>query len=355
MPAYKYTLKSGKVMWMVSIRYKDWSGKSCREVKRGFKTQKEAKQYERSFLDTLTRSSDIQLSSLSVNYMDDMRHRLKPTTMVGKENIMNKWILPYMGNMKISDIDTLTIRNWQNRILEQGFSPTYQKSIHNQMSALMNYAVAHYGLPVNPCRLAGPIGSKKASEMSFWTQEEFEKFNSCVTKPGLHLAFEILFWTGIRLGELLAITPADIHEDKTLDINKTYAVVNGEELILTPKTSKSRRCISLPDFLYEDMLSYIGMMYEPVPEDRLFYFTKSAIEHEIKRAASMAGLEPIRVHDLRHSHASLLIHLGFSPSAVADRLGHESVRTTLDIYGHLYPSVRSEMANKLESLHKKQP
>ena len=115
----------------------------------------------------------------------------------------------------------------------------------------------------------------------------------------------MLFYTGMRSGELLALTPADILPTKRIDINKNFAKVKGEELFLEPKTPKARRCISIPDFLYDNIHEYISKLYGIGKGDRIFYFTKSALEKEIKRASDKAGLTPIRVHDLRHTHVTI--------------------------------------------------
>lgn len=353
MPAYKYTLKSGKTMWYANFYYTDWTGKNKHVCKRGFKTQREAKEYERSFLDCQQDNSGILFSSLVENYLADMSHRLKPTTMENKEAIIRGKLLPYFGNLKVCDIDTIKVRKWQNELLShrgangKPFSQTYLKTVSNQLSALMNYAVAHYRLAANPCHAAGSIGRGKADEMNIWTQGQYEQFSAAIQKPAMKLAFDILFYTGIRSGELLALTPADILPSKRISITKNYAKVKGQELFLEPKTPKAKRTIAIPDFLYGDICGYVSMLYGIQDSDRIFYFTKSALEKEIKSAAAKAGLPPIRVHDLRHSHASLLVEMGFSPLEISNRLGHESVKTTLDTYSHLYPDKDQQLADRL--------
>lgn len=340
-------------MWYANFYYTEWTGEKKHICKRGFKTQREAKDYERSFMDQQSNSSDILFSSLVANYLEDMEHRLKPTTMENKRFIIQGKLLPYFGKLKICDIDTIKVRKWQNELIsyrdEDGkpFSQTYLKTVNNQLSALMNYAVSHYKLSSNPCRAAGSMGKSKADEMNIWTQAEYEQFSKEISKSSMKLAFDILFYTGMRSGELLALTPADILSNKRIDINKNYAKIKGEELFLEPKTPKSKRCISIPDFLYDDIQDYISKLYGIGRGDRIFYFQKTALEKEMKRVAERAGLKPIRVHDLRHSHASMLIELGFTPLEIADRLGHESVKTTLDTYSHLYPDKDQKLADRL--------
>lgn len=359
MPVYKYTLKNGKTLWYVNFYYTDWTGEKKHICKRGFKTQREAKDYEWSFMNQQSNTSDILFSSLVTNYLEDMKHRLKPTTMENKRFIIEKMLLPYFGKQKICDIDTIKIRKWQNELIsyrdEKGnpFSQTYLKTVNNQLSALMNYAVSHYHLASNPCKSAGSMGKSKADEMNIWTQTEYEQFSNAINKSSMKLAFDILFYTGMRSGELLALTPSDILSTKKIDINKNYDKIKGQELFLKPKTSKSKRCISIPDFLYEDIQNYISKLYGIGKGDRIFYFQKTALEKEIKRISKKIGLKLIRVHDLRHSHASMLIELGFTPLEIANRLGHESVKTTLDTYSHLYPDKDQKLADRLNQFRNK--
>ena len=358
MPAYKYTLKNGKTLWYAAFNYTDWKGEYKHTCKRGFKTQREAKEYERAFLDKQSTTSDILFSSLVENYLEDMSHRLKPTTIKNKKDIINGKILPYFSRLKICDIDTIRIRKWQNELIsyrnEKGvpYSQTYLKTCNNQLSAILNYAVAHYGLGSNPCRLAGSMGKSKAQEMNFWTLDQYELFSRNIKKSALKLAFDILFYTGMRSGELLALTPADILPNKRISITKNYARVDGDELFLIPKTSRSRRKITIPDFLFDDIHKYIARSGGIEKDDRIFYFTHSALQHDIKNIARKAGLPFIRVHDLRHSHASMLINMGFNIKEISDRLGHESIKTTLDTYGHLYPDKDVKLAETLNNLRR---
>lgn len=359
MPAYKYTLKNGKILWYANFYYTDWTGKKQHVCKRGFKTQKEAKEYERSFTDKLKNSSDILFSSLIENYIEDMKHRLKPTTMETKEYLINEKILPYFQRLKISEIDTIAVSKWQNLMIsyrdENGrpYSQTYLKTIHNQLSAIMNYAIKHYRLPSNPCRVVGSIGKSKADSMQIWTQEEYEIFSKNIAKSSFKLAFDILFYTGMRIGELLALTPADILPSMRIDINKNYAKVKGKELLLAPKSYKAKRCISIPEFIYDDIQNYISKLYEIEKDEQIFYFSKSGIEKEMDRIINKCGLKKIRIHDLRHSHVSMLIELGFSPLEIKERVGHESIKTTLDTYSHLYPDKDIKLADRLNQLRKK--
>ena len=223
-------------------------------------------------------------------------------------------ILPYFGTKKIAEITAADVRQWQNSMMKQGYAPTYLKTIHNQLSAIFNYAVRYYDLPRNPCTQAGSMGKGKAEEMKFWTQEEFETFiESLKDKPVSYYAFLTMYWTGVRVGELLALTLADFSiEEKTLSITKSFQRIGGRDVITEPKTAKGKRVITLPDFLVMELEAYTEKLY---------------------------------------SHASLLISkLGAQPNLVADRLGHEKIQTTLSTYSHLYPNQARNLAEQLNGL-----
>lgn len=347
MPVYK---DEDRGTWYASFYYTDWMGNRKLKKKRGFKTQREAKEFEREFLNKEERDCDITFEFLVDEYFKDLSTRLKKTTIAIKRDIFNTKILPYMKNLKISQITPTTIRLWQNEILKGGYAPTYQKTIHNQLSAILNYAVKYYNMHNNPCRITGSIGKKNADSMKIWTLDDYKKFIALEKKPAAFVAFEILFWCGLREGELLALTPADITEDKKIHITKTFVRVDGEDLVTPPKTPKSIRDVPIPDFLYNEIQDYIAKLYGIQPQDKLFYFTKGFIGKEIRRLHEKAGVERIRTHDLRHSHASLLIDMGYSIFLISERLGHENVETTMNTYGHLYPNKHQEMVDGLEKL-----
>lgn len=223
------------------------------------------------------------------------------------------------------------------------------KTIHNQLSAIFNHAVRYYNLKENPCQKAGSMGKKKNREMLFWTKDEYLKFaDVMMDKPLSYYAFEMLYWTGIREGELLALTPADFDfEKETVTINKSFQHLNGRDIITSPKTEKSNRTIKLPNFLCDEIQDYLKMLYDVGLDDRMFPVTKSYLYREMERGSKQAGIKKIRIHDIRHSHVSLLIDMGFSATAIADRVGHESIDITYN-YAHLFPSKQTEMAKKLD-------
>ena len=341
--------KTGK--WLIQYRYTDWQGKRRKSTKRGFATKREAEEWLRNFLITQKADFDMKFEDFWKMYCADMETRLREHTMRTKKYIVELKILPYFGNKRVNDITAADIRQWQNELIKMGYSPTYLKTINNQLSAIFNYAVRYYDLKSNPCEKAGSMGKSKAEEMDFWTGEEFRKFiDSVMNKRLSYMAFMILYWTGMRLGELLALNPKDVDlEKRTISITKSYQRLGKKDVITPPKTSKSKRVITIPEFLAADIKDYMDSLYDLQEDDRLFPITKYYLEHEMQRGIKESGVKRIRVHDLRHSHASMLIELGFSPLEIANRLGHEKVETTLNTYAHLYPNKQTKLAERLDS------
>ncbi len=341
--------------WRVLYRYTDWNGERKQSQKRGFKTKREAQAWEREQLNKLGGDLDMSFKSFVQHYTEDVQTRIKENTWATKEHIIQTKLMPYFGKLKMCNITAQQIITWQNELINykddngKPYSLVYLKTIHNQLSAIFNHAVRYYNLKENPCQKAGSMGKKKNREMLFWTKEEYLKFaDAMMDKPMSYYAFEMLYWTGIREGELLALTPADFDfEKRTVTINKSFQHLNGRDIITSPKTEKSNRTIQLPKFLCDEMQDYLKMLYDVVLEDRMFPVTKSYLHREMDRGAKEAGVKRIRIHDIRHSHVSLLIDMGFSATAIADRVGHESIDITYN-YAHLFPSKQAEMADKLD-------
>jgi integrase len=343
--------------WFVQFRYIDWRGEKKQKFKRGFATKHEALEWEREFL--MQKKADVTMNfKVFVElYEKDVRPSLKENTWLTKEHIIKEKILPYFSKRRLCDIAAKDIIAWQNEMRNvtssggKKLSQTYLKTIHNQLSALFNHAVRFYGLKVNPAATVGNMGKAEYKEMLFWTTEEYTKFaNEMMDKPLSYYAFQMLYWCGIRVGELLALTPADFDfKARTVTISKSYQRLHGEDIITSPKTPKSNRTIKMPKFLCEEIQEYIGMFYEAGENDRIFPITKSYLHHEMNRGSDAAGVKRIRIHDLRHSHVSLLIDKGFQPLAIADHVGDESVDITYR-YAHLFPSKQIEMVNTLDEI-----
>ena len=302
----------------------------------------------------------LSFNDFSDIYLNDMEMRLKKTTMITKRRIFSQFILPYFGEKQLFVISARDVREWQNRLLETDLSRSYLRLIDAELIGIFSYAVRFYDLPGNPCTKAGPICNKPPRSMKFWTAEEYRAFIKGLDfYPDAHLAFQILFYTGIRCGELLALTPSDVDITHGLiHINKTYSRHGGHDIISSPKTRKSIREVTIPAFLLCEIKQYLTELSmkdrdaasEELPFDkiRLFPHTKFFLAYHMRLACEKTGVKIIRLHDLRHSHASYLIDKGVQIAIISERLGHEKVSTTLDTYGHLYPSRQAELAKQMD-------
>ncbi len=343
--------------WRAVYRYTDWNGERKQTQKRGFKTKREAQAWEREQLNKTSADLDMTFKSFVDLYTADMKTRLKENTWATKDHIIRTKLLPYFSRLKMCNITAQQIITWQNEMLnhkdENGkpYSPVYLKTVHNQLSAIFNHAARFYGLNLNPARQAGNMGAEERKEMLFWTREEYTRFSEAMMdKPLSFYAFEVLYWCGVREGELLALTPADFDfEKRTLTINKSYQRLNKQDVITTPKTPKSNRVIQMPQFLCDELQDYLKQLYGVEPDSRMFPISKSYLHREMDRGCKQTGVKRIRIHDLRHSHISLLIDMGFTALAIAERVGHESIDITYR-YAHLFPTRQVEMADKLDSL-----
>ncbi|MFI3215026.1 MAG: site-specific integrase [Eubacteriales bacterium] len=244
-PAYK-----DKQMgtWYAKFYSKNWKGENKQIKKRGFATKKAALDYERNYKLRQEGALDISFEEFFKIYTEDKKNRLKRNTWISKEYIVRKKILPYFGNLKMKEI-------------------------------------------------------------MFWTREEYQLFSKAIMdKDVSYYAFEMLYWTGVRIGELMALTMEDFDFQKqTVRINKSYQRIEGEDVITSPKTPKSVRTINIPKFLVEEMKEYFAMLYKYKKDDRIFQISKSFLHHEMDRGSKSSGVKRIRIHGLRHAYVKLLL------------------------------------------------
>ena len=347
MPAYKDD-KTGK--WESLFYYTDYKNERRKKHRRGFNTKREALEFEREFLAQSQFSIEMTFKSLYSLYHNDMESRIKKTTMETKEYIVNTKILPFFEKMKVKDIKPIHIRKWQTDLLKMEYSKTYLKTIYNQLTAIFNYAIRFHNLDKNPCHIAGSIGKKDADEMQILSLQEFNKMIDCVTDKENKFFYIILFWTGMRKGELLALTYEDVDfENKTIMINKNFQIVKREKLITDPKTPKGRRVITVNDIVLNCIKELWSTSYKPNKTDKIFYLSKDSLKRQLDTACKKAEVPRIRVHDLRHSHASYLLSNGVNIVILSRRLGHEKVQTTLNIYCHICPSSEDRLNDVLNS------
>lgn len=349
MPVYKDEQRG---TWYFKCNYRDWQGETRTKLKRGFATKREAQQGESEFLDKQSGNMNMKLAAFVEVYFNDKGTRLKERSIMTKRTLIETKIIPYFGEKSMNEITAVDIIKWQNLLMKQEYSPTYLRMIQNQLTALFNHAERFYDLRDNPCKKVDKMGRSNARELNFWTKDEYEVFLETFAEGNemYRLIFQMLFWLGCRIGEALALTSSDIDLEKaTISVTKTYYRRNKTDYITSPKTESSNRKITIPKFLQGEIKEYLDRQYELAPDERIFPITDRAVQKKMKQKTEEAKLKPIRVHDLRHLHIALLIEKGLQPLVIAQRVGHDSVNTTMNIYGHLYPNKQKEVADLLNA------
>lgn len=301
MPAYKDE-KTGK--WTVQCYYEDWKGEKKHKKKRGFETKREANEWERDFLKNSSANMDMLLGAFVEIYFRDKSGELKERSIKNKRYMMEAHILPFFGNKAMNIISPSDIIQWQNTMREKGYSQTYLRMLQNQITALFTHASNIYNLANNPCKKAKKMGKADADKLNFWTKDEYDTFIQTIEKDSrYYIIFEVLFWTGCREGEMLALTRKDVDfENNQISITKTYYRTDRRDIITAPKTEQSVRVIDIPEFLKQEIKEYVDKLYGLPEHERLFPIIAEAVQHKLKRQCEKAGVKKIRVHDIRHSH-----------------------------------------------------
>jgi len=349
MPAYKE--KDGT--WSCSFHYRDWTGSNKRKHKRGFKTKREAVEFEAQYKLASKADMSMKLKEFVKIYFADKENELKARSKKNKKYMMEAYVISYFGEKAMNEIAPADIISWQNEIqANHCFSESYLRMIQNQLTALFTHAERIYGLKENPCKRVKKMGKSDERSLTFWTIDEYEAFIRTFQEGSKNrLIFEILFWTGIREGELLALTQNDIDVgQQKLSVSKTYYRIDGVDVITVPKTPNSIRTIDLPTFLVDEIKDYYTKLYGCPSDERLFSQSAKALQELMKRHIKKADVKKIRVHDLRHSHCAYLINQGVQPLIIKERLGHKDIKVTLNTYGHLYPSEQKKVASLLDNL-----
>lgn len=352
-----------KGIYNVKYRLKLKDGGIAKEsMKRGFKTLREAKLFaeelKREHAETLYKLDHPDLTmTFSELYEKYKISRLgdKPSTIINRESLVQSRIIPFFGKMYIKDITQDTISQWRACFYDNDgqpiFKETYLRSLHSRLSAILNYAVRCGWLTKNPASSCS-IGLKNAEERPVWTPKEYGLFRKAIADdPIAFYAFETLYFTGIRKGELLALNIGDINfETNIMSITKSLQVLQGQEVVTSPKTKMSVRKVRLNSALADELKEYIATLENQEPKDRLFPFLrKDHLRYALMRVTEEASLSPITIHCFRHSHITNLIAAGYSPADIAKRVGHESIYITLH-YSHAFKNVESDIADSLDRI-----
>lgn len=339
MPAYK-----DKDKWRVTFYY-DSCGQRKKKNKRGFDTKKNALEWEREFLSKTSGSEEMLFKSLCELYLEDCKIRQAQNTWINKIYKIKKWILPYFGKISVSEIDTMKVRTWQNRMVSMT-SEGNVNAINILLKSIFEYGVKYKNFQSNPVKESIINKNIIRKEKQLLTEEDLEKILTEERNIVFQVAMKVLFWTGIRLGEMLALTFDDFDfEKRTMKINKSLNAYLKDKPISKTKTAKGNRTIHINDIVIES----IQLLYEKELTNRPFSsITGTYVYTHIKRTAKRAGIEGVGVHTFRHSHASYLFSKGVNVLLISKRLGHSNISTTLDTYTHALKDMEDKMIEVLK-------
>lgn len=344
-----------------SIRYEDEDGSTKQKYQQDkkWRTKKEAKEAMDAFLAGLNKhipNQALTLDQLYKRYTEFKKDKIKPRSLGTYDKFYYGFIHEYFGGHKINKITPTSIHKWQTWLLDKGIKNNYSSNIQMFFKALLNFAIEFDMLERNPFRgslIKNTLEYKKA-DYEIWTPEEFNQFIGYVEDDMYKALFMILYLCGLRKGEAIALTIKDINfNNSTINVSKTYDRTHN--IVTTPKTKNSVRSVYMVEELKNQLLKLIELYkkYPEYDEDAILLGYNSHLsETTIKRVQEKACIESkvkiIRIHDLRHSHVSLLIDMGFNPHQIADRLGH-TVDMVNNTYAHLFLDTQQKMADMLEA------
>ena len=364
--------ENGTYYFRANLGYHPITKKQIQKYRSGFKTKKEAKEeYSKLILASTQEITEISKETISFGqfieetYLPWYKTQVKESTYLNRRSAVQKHF-KYFYKMPLDKITAVDVQNWQLSLAEK-FNPNYIRIIQGSLSIAFDRAVILGLIEKNPSRMIGHLKSKK-TKVDFWTLEEFQKVISLLYKGDfyehyLFICFWVLFMTGARLGEAAALHWRDIDFDTGMvNIDKSVYYKNmGEYRFVEPKTRASIRKIYIDEDTIAELKLWKEAQQKVLPNCELVLSyngtptSKTTLPRPLEKLAKLAGVHRIKVHALRHSHASLLISMGENPLIIKERLGHEKIQTTLGTYGHLYPNSNYEVATKLTGIMKYTP
>ena len=360
----KWTKDGRKYIWYVWETGLD--GKKHKKFSKAYKTEEEAKRAEKEYLkmsEVFEGDMNMTFKELYTKYYEVQKDIVRYSTLKTYRDRIK-----YIGmfdKIKLKDMDAIHYQKWRVEMMKANISNSYKNEIQKFLKIVINWAVKTYGFNMNkfygrmePFTSASDI--KK--EMDFYTLEEFNQFISSAPNLQIKCMYETLYYCGLRRGEARGLQWKDINWiDKRLSITK-QAVTNGSESssiyeLTKPKTEKSNRILPIAEILFRDL----KRLYEEQKQfadfnDNWFIFggfipiTFYQMRHKNIEIAREANIKRIRLHDFRHSCASLLINNNANIAVVSQFLGHASIEETLDTYTHMFKDKLYDAVNTINKL-----
>lgn len=362
--------KEGKSWYYVFSLDNDANGKRKQKKKRGFKTKKEAQKALAEAINDLNKGTYIEPSNTKYkNYLDQWFNTKQntigiQTAKVYKDYIKNR-IIPALGNFTLSKLSTIQIQSFINNMCEEGLSSSTVKKVYEIIRNSLEHAVDFELIPKNVAsKVKLPKANKK--EMNVWDEKEVNKFLKVAKADPAYIVFYLALTTGMRQGEILGLRWKDVDFEKGLINIKQTLSHDGKIFISGAKTKSSLRTINLPLSaiivlkarkltVSKEKLS-LGPIYQDLDlvtcTQHGTPFNPANIRRTFKRIIKFADVPEIRFHDLRHTHATLLLSKGINVKVISERLGHSNIKVTLDTYSHVLPSMQAEVARKLDEIIK---
>ncbi len=371
MPSYEQN-KNSK-LWSVRFRETDIDGTTRQKRLSGFRTKKEAQygyedycikknaeEAEKAAARANERPedpNDMFFDTLLSLYYKYKQGRIKTSSLYEVERKINKRILPYFTGKQMKDIKPIDILNWQNDMSSQ-FSFNYTSDLMTMLTAVYRYGEKYHDITNITVKVDKPRNTEPKKEMEFWTPEEFAAFRACAEDPTYKMFFTTLYVTGCRRGEAEALSWSDIDlKRSTIKISKslTRKSPTAPWELTTPKNVSSNRTVKMPPSLCKMFKEYKEQQFEEYAEPKFVFggdrpIASRTTDRYFTDVCEKAGVKRIRLHDLRHSCASLLISKGVSIVAVSRQLGHSNIEQTLNTYSHLMPDDQSKIIAELETV-----
>lgn len=351
--------------WFVDLAYKDLLGKRHRYHSKKFATRREAKDHEAEYklkIRNQNEFTDLTFKDLIQEHYQYQQDKVKVTTLSNYRNMMA--YLEPLENIKLESFNIRHFEMWKQFMNSKPISTRYKNGVYKYLKALMNFGTKWYDINFvkvynKMTNFTNPNERKK--EMAFYTLEEFQKFLSVETDLKFRCAFQTLFYCGLRNGELRGLTWNDINFNRsTLTVNKNIVKVSDPKTgkpytVTSPKTSSSYRTIPISNFLlkdlsdlYNDDANYYGFKDSWYVFGNIDPLAATTLLDRKTKNAFMARVKDIRIHDFRHSCASLLIDSGANITLVAKYLGHSKIDETLNTYSHMYQNRLDTIVNIIE-------
>lgn len=372
MPIYKMQgKKDGKQKYRVMVNYTDNNGNYHKKTKTAYGLD-EAKECERNLASEVSQTapdSKMTVQQLYDDYIAVKKHEVRITSLEKTKSILNREIIPVFGETKIDKLNIPTLQKWKNSVAEKKLSVKTKNNIYTEFRAMLNYAVKMEYISKNPLNSIGnfknPEFETAEEKLHYYTAEQFKKYIAAakshidtISDYGYYVFFNIAFYTGMRKGEINALKWSDIDGDYIHVRRSVAQKVKGSSIIETPPKNKSSyRTLQIPTPLASILKEYKSKcqaMRNFTDDYRvcggITCLSDTMISNKNIQYADEAGLPRIRIHDFRHSHASLLANEGINIQEIARRLGHSKIETTWNTYSHLYPREEERAVNVLNNI-----